>query len=136
MAKLFAKTETWLFAIALFFIFTGCAAQDIMLDHAVVRNETAGIISNVQVVHEPTGKTGAINMILPQRSFEVGFAGQPLRAKRAIITWNDHEGKGRRSEVALPASPGVPRKKHSYSLVYSIQPAGVVRVQLVTSDME
>ena len=134
MLKLLTISGTWKFAIALFLIFTGCAVHDIMLDHAVIRNETPGVISDVQVVHEPTGKTGAVNMILPQRSFELGFAGQPLRAKRAIITWNDHEGQGRRSEADLPAPPAISPNGQYYSLIYSIHPAGVVRVQLVTSD--
>lgn len=116
-------------------VFWGCAVKNVVLDHAVIRNETPAIISDVQVVHEPTGKTGAVNMILPQRSFELGFAGQPLRAKRAIITWNDHEGHGRRSEVDLPSPPAISPNGQYYSLIYSIHPAGVVRVQLVTSDM-
>jgi len=131
---IFALSKTWRPAIFFFLILSGCAAKTVLLDHAVVRNDTAGIISDVQVVHEPTGKTGAINMILPQRSFELGFAGQPMRAKRAIIIWNDHEGHRRRSAVALPAMPDISKEGQSYSLVYSIQPAGVVRVQLENSD--
>jgi len=107
-----------------------------MLDRAVVRNDTVGIISEVKVVHEPTRKTGAINMILPQRSFELGFAGQPIRGKRAIITWKDHEGHWRRSEVALPDNRNAAKEGRSYGLVYTIQPAGVVHVQLENSDMK
>lgn len=132
--KIFAVSKTWQLAIFFFMIFSGCAARNVMLDHAVIRNDTAGIISDVQVVHEPTGKTGAINLILPQKSFELGFAGQPMLAKRAIITWNDHEGHRRRSAVGLPAKPDISRNGESYSLVYSIQPGGVVNVHLENQD--
>jgi hypothetical protein len=132
--KIFAVSKIWQLAIFFFLILSGCAAKTVLLDHAVVRNDTAGIISDVQVVHEPTGKTGAINMILPQKSFELGFAGQPMRAKRAIITWNDDEGHRRKSAVALPAKPDVSKEEQSYSLIYSIQPAGVVLVKLENSN--
>ena len=116
-------------------ILTGCAAKYVMLDRAVVRNDTGGIITDVKVVHEPTGKTGGVNMILPQMSFELGFAGQPMLAKRAIITWKDHKDIRRRSEVVLPDRPDASKQGQSHSLVYTIKPTGGVVVHLENSDI-
>lgn len=119
-----------------FFIlfFAGCAAKHVMLDRAVVRNDTGGIITDVKVVHEPTGKTGGVNMILPHMSFELGFAEQPMDAKRAIITWTDRENILRRSEVALPGRRDT-KQGQSHILVYTIQPAGIAHVHQDNSDM-
>jgi hypothetical protein len=135
MANIFYKLIIAQLVAFFFLFFIGCAAKNVLLDRAVVRNDTVGIITDVKVVHEPTGKTGGVNMILPQMSFELGFAGQAMHAKRAVITWKDHKGIRRRSEVSLPDSPDASKQGHPNSLVYTIQPAGVVLVHLENSDM-
>jgi hypothetical protein len=100
-----------------------------MLDRALVINSTQGIISEVKVRHEPTGKIGAASMILPQKSFDLGFSQQPLLAKEATVTWIDQSGKPKRVEVSLPyESDG-----DSNILVYIIDPANKVHVTLEKS---
>ena len=101
-----------------------------MLDRAVVINATAGIISEVKVRHEPTGKIGAVNMILPQKSLDLGFPRQPMRGRQGIVTWFDHNGHQRRAKVELPADRGSFSEGQAKSLVYTIEPAGVVHVHL------
>ena len=115
---------------------SGCATKHIVLDRAVVRNDTAWIITEVKVLHEPTGKTGFVNMILPQRSLELGFAGQPMLAKEAIITWKDHEGWRRKAKVDLPDNRDASGEEQTNSLVYTIKPAGDVRVHLEHSGIK
>jgi len=101
-----------------------------MLDRAVVFNDTAGIISEVKVRHEPTGKIGSINMILPQRSLDLGFSRQPMLAKESIVTWIDQNGRQRRVKVALPDGSDGTGGGQSNSLVYFILPNGLVNVRL------
>jgi hypothetical protein len=101
-----------------------------MLDRAVVFNDTAGIISEVKVRHEPTGKIGSINMILPQKSLDLGFPKQPMRAKEAVVTWIDQNGRQRRVKIELPVDRGGLREGQANSLVYTIHPAGNVNVRL------
>lgn len=101
-----------------------------MLDRALVINATTGIITEVTVRHEPTGKIGSINMILPQRSLDLGFPKQPMLAKEAVVTWIDQSGRQRRVEVALPDGSDGTGGGQSNSLVYFILPNGLVNVRL------
>jgi hypothetical protein len=101
-----------------------------MLDRAVVLNDTAGIISEVTVLHEPTGKIGVANMILPQRSLDLGFSRQPMLAKEAIVTWRDHDGRQRQVLVTLPGDRDALGEGKTNSLVYTIHPSGDVTVEL------
>ena len=105
-----------------------------ILDRAVVRNDTSGIITEVKVVHEPTEKTGAVSMILPHNTFELGFAGQPMLGEHAIVTWRDPEGYLKKIEVPLPDNPDAKTKDKNFILVYTIQSGGVVLVHLESSD--
>lgn len=114
--------------------FSGCASKQVILDRAVVRNDTPGMITEVKVVHEPTGKTGAVSMILPHNAFELGFAGQPMLGERAIVTWRDHEGYLRKFEAPLPDNPDTKAKGKNFILIYTIQPAGVARIHLESSN--
>ena len=116
------------------FFISGCAARQVMLDRAVVFNDTAGIISEVKVRHEPTGKIGAVNMILPQRSLDLGFPRQPMLAKEAVITWRDHQGMSRRVKVALPGRSDGIGGEQSNSLVYFILPNSINHPQI--QDLE
>jgi hypothetical protein len=95
----------------------------------MVINNTEGIISEVVIRHEPTGKVGSASMILPQKSFDLGFSQQPLLAKEATVTWINQSGEPKRVEVSLPyESDG-----DSNILVYIIGPADKVHVTLEKS---
>ena len=121
--------------VAFFFpAFSGCVSKHVILDHAIVLNDTPGIITEVKVVHEPTGKRGVVSMILPHNAFELGFTGQPMRGEHAIITWRDHEGYLRKFVAPLPDNRDAIIKEQNFTLVYTIQSAGVVRIHLERSD--
>ena len=127
------------FLISLFIAFllpaiSGCTSRHLIIDRAIVRNETPGIIRDVKVIHEPTGKSGAVNMILPNNTFELGFAGQPMYGKHAIITWRDYEGRLRNFEAPLPTNLDVKGKGNNFILVYTIQTKGDVSIHLENSD--
>ena len=127
------------FLISLFIAFflpaiSGCTSRHLIIDRAIVRNETPGIITDVKVIHEPTGKSGAVNMILPNKTFELGFAGQPMFGKHAIITWKDYEGHLRKFVTPLPKNRDAKGKGNNYILVYTIQTKGDVSIHLENSD--
>ena len=133
------KEKITKFLISLFIAFlllaiSGCTSRHLIIDRAIVRNETPGIIRDVKVIHEPTGKSGAVNMILPNKTFELGFAGQPMLGKHAIITWLDYEGYLRKFEAPLPNNPDAKGKGKNYILVYRIQTKGNVSIRLENSD--
>jgi len=109
---------------------TGCAAHSVIIDQAVVQNETLGIISQVKVLHLPTEKFGEVHSILPQSSFDLGFSRQPMLGKSAIITWTSENGQENKVELALPGVPATDAKDRTMRLVYTIHPGGNVTVQL------
>ena len=121
--------------LALVLALTGCATPHQMLNRAVVHNATSGIITDVRVVHEPTGKSGKVSTILPRRSLEIGFSEHPMLGRHAIVTWKDQDGMRRKAGVALPSPKTAAKEGRAMTLVYIIEPAGNVSVQLEQSDM-
>jgi len=73
-----------LIACALTFAIMGGVAPNVLVERAVIRNDTPNNITDVVVRHEPTGKSAKINIILPLRSFELGFSSKPMRGRRGI----------------------------------------------------
>lgn len=118
----------------LIFPAAGCLAQQVILDRGVIRNETQGIISDVIVRHKPTGKTAKINMILPLRSFDLGFSGQPILGQQAIITWREADGRERKEKLDLPYNRELKSDRKIMVLVYIIHSSGRVSVHLKNSD--
>ena len=88
------------------------------------------MIIDVKVLHEPTGKTGSVNKILPNRALNLGFSKQPMLAKEAIVTWLDQNGQQRKVRVTLPYDREAAWEKKGMSLVYTIHPSGNVTVLL------
>ena len=119
------------FALALM----GCSSPHVMLDQAIIRNETTSRITDVKVLHEPTRKLGQISSILPQRSFVLGISGQPMLAKSATVTWKDQNGLRRKVEVTLPYDQTAAKEGRAMSLVYTIQPSGNVSVRLLRAGV-
>lgn len=124
----------YLIACALIFATTGCVAPHVILDRAVIRNETQGAISDVMVRHEPTRRAATTNMILPFQSFELGFSGQPMLGKRAVVTWKDVDGRERRQELDLPDNRVFAPERKNMILVYIIHSSGRVSVHLQPPD--
>lgn len=121
----------YLFYILLFQpAFSGCTSKQVMLERAVIINATENIISEISVRHEPTGKVGAVSMLLPRSSFDLGFHRQPMHAETATVNWTDLQGIRRSVDVKLPNAPDASGKENSMKLVYTIQPSGTVRVEL------
>ena len=121
----------WRFcAVFIIFLVLGCAARQIYLDRAVVRNETAGIIHQVRVRQEPTGKIGEVLSILPQSSLELGFARSPLLAKNSIVTWTGRDGRAHTAELELPQAGPQRSAGEGLVLVYTIHPGGDVTAAL------
>jgi hypothetical protein len=113
----------------------GCVvAPHVILDRAVIRNETRNSISDVMVRHEPTGTMATINMILPLRSFDLGFSGQPMLGKQAVITWREADGRERREQLDLPYNRALKLERKNMILVYIIHSSGRVSVHLQDSD--
>jgi hypothetical protein len=82
--------------------FSACAPAPIMLDRAIVRNGTSNTISDVTVRHEPTNAMGHVSAILPQSELDLGFTRQPLKGKRAVVTWTTEGMRPMSVEVLLP----------------------------------
>jgi hypothetical protein len=106
-----------------------CSTPLIMLDRAVILNATSSTITEVRVQHEPTGKIGAVNAILPGRTLSLGFSAQPMLAKEGVVTWRDPSGGMQSSRLTLPAYTDE-TKDISYTLVYTIRAADFVTVHL------
>ena len=111
-------------------VVSGCAAQHVVFDQAIIRNETHEIISQVKVLHEPTEKFGEVHSILPQTSFNLGFSKQRMLGKSAIITWTSNDGQKNKAELTLPRTPSKVAKGQTMRLVYTIHPRGYVTVEL------
>ncbi len=125
-----------LIACALTFAIMGCVAPHVLVERAVIRNDTPNSITDVVVRHEPTGKSAKINMILPLRSFELGFSSKPMRGRRGIITWREADGRLRREELDLPYNRVFKLGRKNMVLIYIIHSSGRVSVHLQDSDAE
>jgi hypothetical protein len=112
----------------------GCVAPHVLVERAVIRNDTPNSITDVVVRHEPAGKSAKINMILPLRSFELGFSSKPMRGRRGIITWREADGRLRREELDLPYYRVFKPGRKNMVLVYIIHSSGRVSVHLQDSD--
>ncbi len=112
----------------------GCVAHHVILDRGVIRNQTQSSISDVMVRHEPTGKTARINRILPFRSFDLGFSGQPMLGRQAIVTWKESDGRERKEKLDLPYNRALQTERKKMILVYIIHSSGKVTVHLQNSD--
>ncbi len=125
-----------LISYILIFVIMGCVTPHVLLDRAVIRNDTRNSISDVMVRHEPTGKTARINRILPLRSFDLSFSGKPMLGKQAIITWREADGLERKVHLDLPYDWALKSERENMTLVYIIHSSGRVSVHLENSEVE
>ena len=114
----------------LILVMSGCATRQVVIDQAVIRNETRGVLTQVKVLHEPTMGFGEVLSILPQSSFDLGFSKQPLRGEKAIVTWTSQHGQKNKVELILPRSLSNGTEAQSLRLVYTIYPSEYVTVEL------
>jgi hypothetical protein len=121
--------------IFLYFFFcaaliSGCATSQVYLDRAIIRNETRGVISEVRVRHEPTGKIGEVHSILAHSTFELGFSPGPMLAKKSTVSWKSQNGEVNSVELELPRYQPGNKKDRALVLIYTIHPDGIVTVAL------
>ena len=111
-------------------VLCACARPPIILERVLVRNATPGTISDVEVRHEPTLRFGAVNAILPGNAYELSFARAPMLAQQGVISWRDDAGRPWSKILPLPDKNVVRPEDRAFTLVYRIEPAGLVTVSL------
>ena len=116
--------------LLIFLMLTACARQPIILERVLVRNATPGTISDVEVRHEPTLRFGAVSAILPGNAYELSFAKAPMLAQRGVISWRDDAGRQWSKTLSLPDKNIVRMEGQAFTLVYLVEPAGLVTVSL------
>lgn len=126
------KAISWFAVFLLSVFFSGCMEKAVLVDQVIIMNMTEQVITDVLVEHEPTGKSGATNRILPGKTLEIGISDVPLRARKATISWRDSTGVLRQGKVFFPGEESEELK--AMSLVYSIVPGDKVYVHLQGSD--
>lgn len=112
----------------------GCARPPVILDRTVVLNATDSRITAVRILHEPTRRTGEVNTILPQKTLDIGFPGQPMLATRAVVSWYDATGLKTEVKLELPDDRAAAKAERHMRLIYVIHPAGTATVHLEPSE--
>ena len=56
-------------------------------------NVSGAPLSDVRIVHEPTGRFFAVGTLLPGRSFFLDFRERELVAQSAVVSWTDASGR-------------------------------------------
>lgn len=125
----------WLACLSLVFSLLACAKSPVMIDRVLVENATGSKITDVKVLHEPTKKFGAVNVILPERSLDIGFPRQPMLAQKALVHWKDYNGMEWSVDVNLPYDRTATEEMRTMNLVYIIYPSGRVAIHLKESQI-
>lgn len=112
-----------------------CTKPPVIVDRVLVYNATVSKIKDVRVRHEPTNNVASVNAILPEKSLDVGFAQQPMLAKRATLSWRETGGTERTVTVNLPYNRIMADAKLPMTLVYFIYPSGRIDVHLRKAQM-
>lgn len=111
----------------------GCRTLDpIMLDRAIVMNATPDEITDVSITHQPKQITGSASLILPGKTFDLGFSQRPLLSDRAIVTWTQRGGRKINKDLSLHFE--APDQDTPYTLIYIIKDRGEVEVKLVSDS--
>jgi hypothetical protein len=72
----------------------GCAQRRAaMICAADAVNVSGAPLSDVRIVHEPTGRFFAVGTLLPGRSFFLDFRERELVAQSAVVSWTDASGR-------------------------------------------
>ncbi len=120
--------------LILLLLMSGCAKPHVLLERAIVLNATDSKITDVRIFHEPTRKSAQVNAILPQKSLDIGFSGQPMLARKATVSWRDGAGVKREVTLDLPHDYSVASEGRIMKLIYVIDSFGVVTARLEKSE--
>ncbi len=118
---------------SLVLLLSACGPSPAILDRVYVKNATGSRITDVKVNHEPAQWFGSVNTILPQKSLDIGFAGHPILAKKAFVSWRDGDDVEWSLEIKLPYDPVLAKAGRPMSLIYIIYPSGRLDVHLLGS---
>ena len=105
--------------------------QRFVINQATIQNDTDGTLHNVRVVHEPIGKVGATNAILPHKSLKVGFDGRTMMADSCTISWTDDRNQFYQKKIILPKN--VNNDPSIMHLHYRVGIDGNVVVEMATT---
>jgi hypothetical protein len=128
--------KNWLPVLTCFFLvlsFSACAKSSASLDRVYVKNATGSRITDVKINHQPAQWFGSVNAILPQRSLDIGFPGQPVPARKASVSWRDGDGVEWSLDIDLPYDQTLEKAGRPMSLIYIIYPSGRLDVHLLES---
>jgi len=127
---------------AVFILLSGFTTQilatplDVNNDHNESPNITLGAIENatrtkltdVQVIHRPTGALVGFSPILPGKRAELGIPSSKLRADIAIISWTQL-GEKHTITLDMPKKP-IGESSSEMMLLYTVHPSGHVTAEL------
>jgi len=116
--------------LSLLLCLPACSRTPVMLDALLVHNATPSRITEVTIRHEPTRRYGAVNAILPQKSFHLGVAGKPMLGRTGVVRWRDGDGRQWSVPIDLPYDRTLAREGRPMILIYVISPNGQVAVRL------
>jgi len=119
---------------ALILTLLACARPHVTLDRVLVENSTAGTITAVQVLHEPTKKFGRVNAILPKKALDIGLSGEKVLARQAVVSWQDGDGQEWSVTMEIPYDRSVAKEGRHMSLIYTIGTSGRVTAQLQAAE--
>ena len=107
----------------------GCAERRVvMICAADAVNVSGAPLSDVRIVHEPTGRFFAVGTLLPGRSFFLDFRERELLAQSAVVSWTDAAGRPHEERLDIDgfglASSGRPLR-----IVYVIRDDGRAAVE-------
>jgi hypothetical protein len=118
---------------SLVLVLSACGPPAAILDRVYVKNATSSRITDVKVNHEPAKWFGSVNAILPQKSLDVGFASQPILARKASVSWRDGDDVQWSLDIDLPYDHTLEKAGRPKSLIYIIYPSGRLDVHLLES---
>jgi len=114
-------------------VLSACGPSNAILDRVYVKNATSSKITDVKVNHEPAQWFGSVNAILPQKSLDIGFASQPILARKASVSWRDGNNVQWSLNIDLPYDHTLEKVGRPMSLIYIIYPSGRLDVHLLES---
>ena len=108
----------------------GCAERRAaMICAADAVNVSGAPLSDVRIVHEPTGRFFAVGTLLPGRSFFLDFRERELAAQSAVVSWTDAAGRQHEERLDIDGF-GLAASGRPLRIVYVIRNGGGAAVEV------